>query len=158
MRAFRDDDSVAELTALLHRAYAALATLGLRFVATYQDEATTLERIQEGECFVAELDGRVVGSIVFRDSAHTGGCDWYDRADVASFGQYGVEPSLQGCGIGSALLDFVENRAREAGAEELALDTAEPATHLIELYAKKGYRIVDHVKWDVVNYGIVILC
>lgn len=34
-------DSIAELTALLHRAYAPLLAQGLRYVATHQDETTT---------------------------------------------------------------------------------------------------------------------
>src|SRR5207253_1167806 len=142
IRLLADTDSFAELTELLHRAYAQLADLGLRFVATHQDEATTLHRIQGFECYVAEVDGRIAGTIVFRGPGLSKGCPWYDQPDVACFGQFGVEPELQGRGIGTALLDFVEARARETGAAELALDTADSATHLIELYSRKGYRIV----------------
>ena len=157
IRRLNADDNLTELTALLHRAYAGLAAMGLNFVATYQDVQTTQSRIEGAECYVAEIDGRVVGTITFRDCARTGGCDWYDRPDVASFGQFGVEPSLQGHGIGSALLAFVELRAKELGASEVALDTAEPAKHLLDYYSRHGYRIVDRVKWDVVNYSSVIM-
>lgn len=148
---------VSELTSLLHRAYKHLADLGLRYVATYQDDATTLSRIQHAECYVAEFDRRIVGTITFRSAERTSGCDWYDRQDVSSFGQFGVEPSLQGRGIGALLMDKVELRARKTGAAEIALDTAEPATHLIELYTNRGYRIVGNVQWDVTNYRSVIM-
>ena len=158
IRRLAEGDSLGELTELLHRAYAQLAAMDLHFVATKQDESVTRSRIEGAECYVAEMDGEIVGTIVFRDCARTGSCAWYDRPHVASFGQFGVEPSLQGSGVGSALLDRVEERAREVGAREIALDTAQPASHLIDYYARRGYRIVEHVSWgDVVNYSSVIM-
>ena len=157
IRRLAETDDLEQLTALLHRAYARLANMGLHFVATKQDVATTKERIQDAECYVATLDGRIVGTIVFRPCARTGGCAWYDRPDVASFGQFGVEPALQGMGIGARLLHFVEAHARATGAKEIALDTAEPATHLIDYYMRHGYRVVDRHKWHVVNYASVIM-
>jgi GNAT superfamily N-acetyltransferase len=157
LRPLAPDDDLFELTELLHRAYAQLATMGLHFVATHQDAEVTRARIQGAECYVAEMEGQIVGTIVFRDCLRTGSCEWYDRPDVASFGQFGVEPDMQGHGIGSALLDHVEKRALEVGASEIALDTAAPATHLIELYSRRGYRIVENVKWEEVNYSSVIM-
>lgn len=46
-------DSLAELTSLLHRAYAPLAARGLHFLAANQDEARTGRRISRGECYLA---------------------------------------------------------------------------------------------------------
>lgn len=157
IRRLRETDDLHALTELLHRSYAQLAAMGLNFVATYQDVDTTRSRIENAECFVAEHEQKIVGTIVFRDCNRSGGCEWYDRPDVASFGQFGVEPGLQKLGIGSRLLEHVERRAREKGAAELALDTAEPAQHLIDYYARRGYRIVGRNKWDVVNYRSVIM-
>lgn len=152
-----ENDSLNELTTLLHRSYGSLAQMGLRFLATYQDEATTLERISEGECYVALVEDRLVGTVVFRSAAKTSGSPWFDRQDVSSFGQFAVEPEFQGGGIGSALLDLVEQRARDTGAKEIALDTAEPAEHLIQMYASKGYRFIEHVQWGVTNYRSVVM-
>jgi GNAT superfamily N-acetyltransferase len=148
---------MAELTELLHRAYAPLAEAGMRFLATHQTVEQTAERCAHGECYVVETDGRLVGSVNFREPSLTDGCPWYDRPDVASFGQFAVEPSLQGSGIGSMLLDLAERRARETNAHHLALDTAEPATHLIAYYQKRGYEFVEYTQWDVSNYRSVIL-
>jgi GNAT superfamily N-acetyltransferase len=150
-------DEFTELTALLHRAYASLADMGLRYVATYQDEETTRVRCAAGETYVAESEGALCGTITFRPAALTMGTPWYDRPEVASFGQFAVEPTLQGKGIGALLMDVVEARARETGATELALDTAEPAAHLIELYERRGYRFIEHAQWDVTNYRSVIM-
>ena len=157
VRRLTEQDDLGELTKLLNRAYARLADMGLNFVATYQDEATTRRRIADAECFVAEADGKIVGTILLRLPGVSHGCDWYNQPNVAVFGQFGVEPDFQGHGIGSALLAHVEEKAKEAGATELALDTAKPATHLIELYQKKGFRIVDEVQWDITNYRSVIM-
>jgi GNAT superfamily N-acetyltransferase len=150
-------DSASELTLLLNRAYKKLADMGLRFVATYQDESITRERMRGSECYVALVDGRLVGTILYRDPSRTKGCPWYDGDGVASFGQYAVDPTFQGSGLGSALLQVVEQRARDCGAFELALDTAEPAEHLIKMYEAKGYRIVERVQWDVTNYLSVVM-
>jgi hypothetical protein len=87
----------------------------------------------------------------------TSGCPYYDRPGVASFHQFAVDPDLQGDRIGRRLLDLVEDRAAATGATEIALDTAVPATHLIAMYERRGYRIVDRVDWDETNYVSVIM-
>lgn len=157
-RLLRADDSIEELTELIHRAYASLAAMGLRYLGTWQPPETTRERAEGGECWVAEVDGQVVGTIAFQPPGRSGGCPWYERPDVATFGQFAVEPSLQGSGVGSALLTLVEARALELGAAEIACDTAEPATHLIRWYEARGYRIVDRVDWRPgTNYLSVVL-
>ncbi len=149
--------SVSELTALLHQAYASLAARGLRYVATWQGDDVTLKRARAGECYLLRLDGRVVGTVVFRSADRTTGCPWYDRPEVASFGQFAVLPEAQGHGLGSRLLALCEGRARETGAGELACDTAEPAEHLVRFYLRRGYRPVDTVDWPVTNYRSVVL-
>jgi predicted N-acetyltransferase YhbS len=157
VRRLEPRDSMAELTALLHRAYAPLAAQGLRFHATWQDEATTLERTRSGECFVAVLGGKLVATLTLTPAGRASGAPFYERADVASFGQLAVAPELQGRGLGGLLVALAERRARETGAAELALDTAEGARHLIRYYARRGYRQVGRVKWEVTNYRSVIL-
>jgi GNAT superfamily N-acetyltransferase len=157
IRLFTEADGVHELTALLHRAYARLAAMGLRFVATYQDDAITKRRIEEGECYVAVLDNRLVGTVVLIPHGSFSDCEWYELWRVARFGQFAVEPELQGLGIGSTLLDVIEDRARELGASEIALDTAEPAKHLIDYYSKRGYRFIDYIQWPMTNYRSVIM-
>lgn len=56
------------------------------------------------------------------------------------------------------LLNRVESRAAQEGYLELALDTAESATHLIDLYERLGFRIVDTHDWRPgTNYSSVIM-
>lgn len=157
IRLLTPDDSIAELTELLHRAYRALAERGMRFIASQQDEQTTRQRTARGECYVAATGGKLVGTITLRPCDRTHGSAWLDRPDVASVGQFAVDPAFQCCGIGSRLLRFAEQRAAILGATELALDTAEPAQDLIDFYAARGYRVIEHLQWPNVNYRSVVM-
>jgi GNAT superfamily N-acetyltransferase len=157
IRAFRADDAIPPITALLHAAYAPLARMGFRYLATHQDDATTLRRLQRGFAFVAELDGVIVGTITLRPPPAQSDCAWYLRPGVFSFGQFAVSPDLQRRGIGLRMLQFIEQQARDRGATELALDTAEGAIHLCQWYERLGFRFIEHVTWPVTNYRSVIL-
>lgn len=157
IRALNESDSLEELTDLLHRAYRVLADMGLRFLATHQDVATTKQRVSSGHCFIAELNGKVVGTICYYEPSRKTGCDYYKKKGVAHVGQLAVEPMQQRLRIATKLMKHAEDFARERGMHELALDTAEPAIHLIEWYARIGYRIVGHQQWEVTNYRSVVM-
>jgi GNAT superfamily N-acetyltransferase len=157
LRLLSPADDLVALTAMLHRAYAALARRDMHFLASHQGVDVTRSRLEKGECWVADADGVIIGTIVLKDAASTRGSPWYDRPDVACFGQFAVEPAWQGRGIGSALVDQVERRAQAKGIAELALDTAEGAADLIAFYTRRGYRFIEHTKWNDVNYRSVIM-
>ncbi len=157
IRPLEETDSLKELTELLHRAYSALAEMGLRYVATYQDVETTRRRVARGTCFVAKGDGCLVGTITYYGPDSPKMSEWGQGDGVAHIGQLGVEPSLQRSGIGTRLVHFAENFARSEGATSIGLDTAEPARHLIEWYERLGYRFVQYADWDVTNYRSVIM-
>lgn len=157
VRLLRPADSIPELTRLLHRAYARLAAVGLRYMATHQSDQVTRERAGQGECYVALAGGALAGTILFKPADETGGSLWLDRPEVASLAQFAVAPEAQSLGLGARLMDLVEARAVETGAGEIALDTAEPATHLVAWYGRRGYRFVEHAQWDHTNYRSVIM-
>lgn len=157
IRLFGADDSIHDVTLLLNRAYSELADMGLKYVATWQDDKITKSRLSNMECYIGLIDGEMVATISLREPSQGKGCDWYKRDDVASFNQFAVQPELKRKGIGSVLLEYVENRAREMGANELAFDTAEQAVHLIEWYGRKGYRFIQNVDWEMTNYISVVM-
>lgn len=157
IRLLQATDSMRELTTLLHNAYGRLARMGLRYMATHQSEDVTRERVNQGTCLVAELEGRICGTILFRNAAQTTGCGWYDRPEVASLAQFAVDPAMQAHGLGLRLIQATEELARDSGAREIALDTAEPATHLVDWYGRLGYRFVEHTQWSHTNYRSVIM-
>ena len=157
IRRLRASDSISDLTSLLHRSYSELADMGLKYVATHQDDDVTQSRVSSGRCFVAEVDGVIVGTITFHPPSQAGHAPWLDRTDVAHFGQLAVDPQYQKRGIGQRLISTAESQAVVDKAYEIALDTAEPARHLIDWYARLGYRIVETMRWDVTNYTSVIM-
>lgn len=165
VRPLEAEDSLAHLTLLLHRAYKQHADRGIKALAAFQPEEVTRRRISGGECFVATYLGKVVGTILFKNAAHTaaegvGGStaiEWFRRGDVASFSQFAVEPDVQGRGIGGVLMQMVESRARESGAAEIGLSTPEPADWLVGMYLRHGYRVVDRVQWNETNYTSAIM-
>lgn len=157
IRSLAETDSVTNLTKLLHDAYRRLGDMGLNYTAVDQDDSTTIRRIERGQCLVAERTGQILGTVTWYPPGTAGHCDWYRRPDVAVFGQFAVQPASQGQGVGSLLIAEVERRAREIGAGELALDTAEPATHLIDYYARRGFRQVEVAQWKGKTYRSVIM-
>ena len=108
-----------------------------------------------GDCMALPRSGYL--RFLCSRSRSSGHCEWYALPGVARFGQFGVLPECQGLGVGSRLLDRIESRALELGAVELACDTAEGATHLIEMYSRRAYRLVGHADWEETNYRSVIL-
>jgi GNAT superfamily N-acetyltransferase len=151
-------DSLAELTSLLHRAYAELGAMGFRYKAVDQSVEVTRARISNGECYIAVRDGELMGSaVLLPPSWRPAHCEWYARPEVAVLSQFAVDPRFQRRGVGSKLIHHLEARARELGAEELSIDTAEGATHLIELYQRRGYRSVGTAQWEHTNYRSVLL-
>ncbi|MBS0207713.1 MAG: GNAT family N-acetyltransferase [Planctomycetes bacterium] len=156
-RDLRSSDSVAEITELLHEAYRPHAAQGLRYQASYQDEATTRNRLDEGESVVAELHGKIVGTVTLYAPCADSICETYRRPGIYKFGQFAVQPSLQRRGIGLRMIKLMEQRARKCQATHLALDTAEQATHLIAWYARLGFQPVDKVCWPETNYQSVVL-
>lgn len=164
LRPLAASDSLEALTRLLHRAYSHLGVMGLNYTAVDQPVEVTAQRVAHGQCFVAACDdGRLVGTVTVGgpwDPQRVPGarqCAWYLRRDLAHLHQLGVEPAAQGQGIGTALIGRCEQWAREQGYGAIALDTAMPATHLRERYARLGYADVGDVQWAGKTYRTVIM-
>ena len=157
IRALAKGDSIEELTRLLNRAYRPLAEMGLKYLATHQDSAMTSKRIRHGTCLVAVLDYQMVGTILYEPPHIKGETAWFDQPTVAKISQMGVEPECQRRGIASRLMIEAENLARVDCAQELALDTAETAYHLIKWYERLGYRFIEYCNWEITNYRSVIM-
>jgi GNAT superfamily N-acetyltransferase len=153
-------DDVEEITSLLHRAYRVLLDQGLRFTATAQGPETTLRRLTQGEGWLMEEEGRVVGTVSVLSWREAG--QWsplfYRQEGVCWFSQLAVEPGLQGSGRGRALVDHAAARAVALGGRVLALDTSDQAGDLIRWYQSMGFAVVDrHVWGGEINYESLIL-
>jgi GNAT superfamily N-acetyltransferase len=152
LRPLAPADSLAGITALLHRAYGRLGN----YTAVDQTPEVTRQRIDGNECYVAEVKGRIVGTVTpHRDQRDRPACAC--RKDIAYLSQFGVEPELQGAGIGRMLLQCIEARAAALGFKALALDTASPATHLVRYYERKGYGRIGEEQFPGKTYRSVAL-
>lgn len=148
---------VGPLTELLHEAYGGLAQKGFRYLASYQSVEQTLERLSRDEFFLAFWENRLVGTLSLYRSKPDSLCEYYRRPGLVHFGQFAVQTAFQGRGIARKLLQHMERRAGERGASEIALDTAEGATELIEMYQRHGYLTVSNTQWSTTNYPSVVM-
>lgn len=149
--------SLGALTELLHAAYKQLADIGLRFVASYQDEASTCAQLRDGICFVAQTQDELVGTILYYTVRIAGAPAIYHESDVAVVGKFAVLPKFQHHGLGNHLLSVVESFARQQGKKRVVLDTSEQAGHLIAYYQRRGYVIVGRWDRDLTNYTSVVM-
>lgn len=142
---------------MLHEAYKPLADRGFRSSASHQPPEKTLERLKRGESYLAYWNGRLAATIALIQWKADSPCEYYRREGLYHFGQYAVKPEFQGRGIAHCLLSHIEKRAKELGGKELALDTAEGAVELIEMYKRHGYKPVSTTRWASTNYESIIM-
>lgn len=161
VRRFMTGDAVPEITGLLHRAYARQRALGLDPLAGRQDDATTLERVLASEAYLAVADHAgvhlIVGIILFNEHEKVTFPPSFLEPGTAHFAMFAVDPQLQGIGVGVMLLEQCELRAREIGADRLALSMAEPDTSLRRYYERRNYQHIEDWKWPYTNYTSLIL-
>jgi ribosomal protein S18 acetylase RimI-like enzyme len=81
---------------------------------------------------VAREDGRALGTAAVVDAGD----------GSAELKRVFVTAAARGLGVGRALLDAAEQRARELGATTMRLETGLPQTAAIALYERAGYRHV----------------
>lgn len=164
IRPLTDDDCLQALTALLHAAYASLAAQGWNFTAVNQGVDVTRDRLAGAQGFVAELDGRLVGTVAIRGPKPTGEAyaadpppPLYTTPGTAILSQLAVHPDCRGQGVGERLIEAAEAWAAAQGFAQIALDTAEPATALRRRYERRGYVTVGGVQWQGKTYASVLM-
>ena len=93
--------------------------------------------VDEGDVWVLELDGDVVGLIILKSAT-----DHLHLSNVA------VSPAHQGRGLGSKLLAYAEAQARKRGFREMRLFTNELMHENLVVYGKLGWREYDRSEQD----------
>ena len=88
--------------------------------------------IEKGQLYVALEDKRLAGFVVF-----------YPQRDHVHLENVAVSPEFQKRGIGSGLIEFVEQQARAEGYCRLELYTNAKMTENLELYPRLGYQQFD---------------
>ena len=156
IRRFTTHDSIEELTALLHAAYAEHAAAGRTFFASYQSVGDTRHRVENGECWVMFAGDLMVGTVTIAvppkvPQGYPAG------VRSGTFYQLAVLPQWRQQRLGKRLLRWAEQRIVELGDDAAVIDTAVTATELIAWYERRGYTAVGRWLWDVTNYESVVL-
>ncbi|WP_070107461.1 GNAT family N-acetyltransferase [Burkholderia plantarii] len=151
-------DAYDTLTDLLHRAFARLGAMGLNCPCVDQPAAATRQRALAGTCFVATCHGHLIATMTLHERDGAASNDLYRSRDVASLRQFGVDPVWQGRGVGRALVAYALRWAASRGYARLALDTPQPATHLLAFYQGLGFEIADVVRFPGRGYDSAMLC
>lgn len=137
---------VPSIRKLVNSAYKELSDMGLNYTATYQNEEKTWERMSKGTAFVLEIDSLICATILLGKENH------FTKKNTAYISQFAVSPELKKSGLGSFLMAHCEQKAKSSGFEGVQLDTAIPATHLVNWYLKLGYKIVSEIQWEEKTY------
>lgn len=95
------------------------------------------EKSDKEELFVAELNGSLAGCIML--------CQTDDPA-VGQLRLFAVEKAYRRYGIGSALIQAVMDKVKEAGYQKVILWTASPLAAAIRHYEKLGFKAVESVE------------
>lgn len=157
IRRLLPNDSLEDMTEMLHRAFAPMGERGLNCTCVDQSLETTRQRVALGDCFVAVSRQRIVGTITLHRTDRYSPVAWYRHPQVASLHQFAVDPGHQGDGIGLALLRAGEQWALSRRFHTLALDTPEPARHLHAYYGRQGFGVKGAVQLPGRTYQSVIL-
>ena len=136
VRLVEPGDDLATAGEIIRRAYFALP--GYPRDPDYDVEIGAVdERVDDDDVAVAELDGRVVGCLTYvgPSSPHFE----FDDHEAASFRFFGVDPTVQGAGVGEAMVDWCVTRAREQGCARLRIHTLDSMPAARRLYQRKGF-------------------
>ena len=111
----------------------------------YPVRETAEVALERGELFVAEREGKIVGSAKINDLQEE--CyysmPWMypaEDGEVLVIHTLVVNPECNNIGVGGALLEYYEAMAREQGKKVLRLDTQERNVRARAFYRKRGYR------------------
>lgn len=158
IRELSPHDDMVLLTEIIHSAYAKRAAKNLRYWATHQTVEDTASRFKTGHGLIAESDKKIIGTLTVHPPEPASEVPIYRVPGTWTLGQFAVLPALQGFGIGRQLHAAALEYALSNGGRIMALDTAAPATELIDMYIRWGYTVVGECDWRPrTNYLSVLM-
>jgi GNAT superfamily N-acetyltransferase len=135
----RDTQLVERLAALINEVYEQAESGLWRNGARRTTVPVLAELIAAREIAVATVGGELAGSVRIHDVSD----------DTSEFGMLVAAPDQRGNGVGSALLDFAEERSRDRGLRAIQLELLLPREwqhpskeFLKAWYGRRGYRLV----------------
>ncbi len=111
---------------------------------SYPQERDFLADISEGDLYVAEREGKLVGVICVNkiEPSEYCGLDWSSSKDVMVIHRMAVHPECRRNGIGRELMNFAEVLALKSKINYLKTDTNSINEKMKALFIKSGYRFI----------------
>jgi len=117
-----------------------LVTSAYRGDASRAGWTTEADLIDGGRTDAAELEELLPDLLVAADGDELlGCCALTTREGVGYFGTFAVSPTLQGGGVGSALLAAAEQRAVDQGLPAVEMTVLSVRAELIAYYERRAY-------------------
>jgi len=138
IRPIRADDDHAAAGAVVQGAYARLDQV------RPDDEyhrmlGEVTNRMLDSTVVVALDGGRIVGCITFVEGPENPHFE-FDDDHAASFRYFGVDPSVQGQGVGEAMVQWCIDAARADGKQRIRIHTLTSMPAAQRLYLRMGFR------------------
>ena len=101
--------------------------------------------LNNGELYVCEMEGEVVGACCISDEGHHEykEINWSNDEPYLCIKRLVVDPRVQGKGIGKKFYEYIEALAKERGINYVRTDTNEHNKAAIRLFEKSHYALVD---------------
>ena len=107
------------------------------FFCEHHNKDNIYKDIEQGVVGLLIVDGNIVGTGSFNENHIT---------------RVYVNPDYQGKGYGSYIMQCLENTI-STSYDTVYLDASLPASHL---YEKRGYKTIEHNKWNVANGRVLV--
>jgi len=101
----------------------------INYLNNQNNPSDFVKKMKEREMYCAWKDGELVGTVDLEGN---------------KIGGVFVKHDLIGKGIGTKLMDFIENKARSKGIKNVKLY---PTKFAVGFYKKRGYKTVKRFKW-----------
>lgn len=147
-----------EITQLLHLGYTERVDEGLHYSATDQSVQKTIERIGDGTCLAALLDGKLVGTISYRiiSTKNNKNRKWYQDDLYLYPIQFTVHPDYKRRGIGKKIWKKLDEIAFENNVGSIISNTSEKAIWLGNWNESSGRVKVGYTSFPNTNYYSII--
>lgn len=148
-----------EITQLLHLGYSERADEGLNYSATHQSVEKTIERVGNGVCLVALLNGKLIGTETYNliEKKKLKWKRWYQDEEYYYLHSLTVHPDYKRKGIGLKIRNYIRDEAIKNKVGSLISDTSEHAKWLIRWYERLGHKKVGCVSHSGTNYYSVVM-
>jgi ribosomal protein S18 acetylase RimI-like enzyme len=140
IRDARDDEreAIRDVTLAAYEEYAAV--MPGPFWEEYRRQLlVTLDKEGSVERIVAERKGTIIGSVLLYPPLAKAYAGTIASAGWPEVRLLAVAPGARGQGVGNALMDECERRARRAGATVLGLHTMDMMQAAIRMYERRGF-------------------